>query len=141
MSDSVHVDVERNSIELAPGTADTLKVTLTNTGTVVAAFALSVEGLDSTWYTPPAGTISLFPQQSSETKVTIHPPAGSGTLAGVYPFSVVATSKDQAGEQSRAEVVLRLTAVGDLKLTLEPQRVTGRKGLFRAIIHNPGNSE
>ena len=95
MSARMSLQVNKDSFTLSPGDEAQVQVTLTNEADIVDSFSLSVVGLDSAWYTfPSPGPAKLFPEQSSEVELRLHPPKEGGALAGEYPLSIVATSQE-----------------------------------------------
>ena len=94
MSIRIDLQLPQTTLELAPGDAVEVPITLTNHGGVVDAFYIEIGELQPGWYTLPANEVRLFPEQSGTLVVRFHPPAGPETLAGGYPFSVLATSRD-----------------------------------------------
>ena len=138
MAYRIGLQLDGNSFSLAPGETAQIALTLTNTGSVVDEFLLSVEGLDPAWYTLSVGQIPLFPDDTGEAVLALHPPAVRA-IAGTYSFRVVATSDDDPTVRSEAEVVLNLAATGGAALEIEPRRVLGRKGLYAVTIANSSN--
>ncbi len=123
-----------------PGEAAEVRVSLTNLGKVVDAFTLSVVGLDPSWYALTQAEVRLFPEDDATVVLRVHPASGYGSQAGVYPFTVIATSRDNPTDTAQSLVILTLTRVGEIAIGLEPQRVSARKGSYWVTLQNPGNS-
>lgn len=141
MPDRIKLQLDKNKLSLAPGDSAEVNITLTNRGDVVDAFAVSVLGLDASWYALSTEEVRLFPKYSSEVILTLRPPKGGGALAGGYSFSVLAVSQDNPLESASEVVTILLSATGGLTLGLEPARIVGREGLYALILTNAGNSE
>jgi len=136
----VGIELDRSSVELAPGEVAEVRVSLTNLGTVVDAFTLSVVGLDPSWYALAQSEVRLFPEDQATVVLRVQPAPGYGTQAGVYPFTVIATSRDNPNDRAQGLVTLTLASVGEIGIRVEPQRVSARKGSYWVMLHNPGNS-
>jgi hypothetical protein len=115
-------------------------ITLTNHGGVVDAFYIEIGELPPGWYTLPANEVRLFPEQSGTLVVRFHPPAGPEAQAGGYPFSVLATSRDNPHEQTLVNGIIILAATPGLLLDLQPRRVQARQALYGIMLTNPGNA-
>ena len=92
-----------------------------------------------------SGTLlSLSECRSSPRRSTIllrlHPPAQPSVLAGDYAFSLEATSRRPRRKRDCKRYFLRLAAVSALSLTIQPQRVIARHGVFEVSLLNAGNS-
>src|SRR5437762_9689813 len=139
MAPRVQITLDNSTLELAPGEVAEVQVVLTNLSGVVDSFVMSVAGLDPSWYAFTGDQVGVFPGQSSQIALRVHPPVDSAALAGNYTFSVIATSVDNPTEQSSADLVLQLSAAGGIVLGLEPQRASGRKGLYNIVLQNSAN--
>jgi hypothetical protein len=115
-----------------------VRVGVSNTSDVVDIFVLSVVGLDPTWYTLSDPQVSLFPGDSFEVVLRLHP--RSPAPAGLYEFSVQVSSSDDPAVREVVPLALNLTAIGEATLLLRPQRVKGRKGLFEVTLSNTANA-
>ncbi|HYO50747.1 MAG TPA: hypothetical protein VEW94_12925, partial [Chloroflexia bacterium] len=138
MSTLVELKLDSAAVDLGPGEAATLQITVTNVSDVVDAFGLTVLGLDPAWYTLAPAEVSLFPGKSSQIQLQLHPPRG--TYAGPYPFTILATSRDNPLESSTVGATLNLAAEGGAALGIEPKRIKGRMGLFAIALTNGANT-
>src|SRR5690348_11767263 len=139
MSNRITLQLEKNLLDLVPGESAVVRLRLTNSGAVVDAFKVAVDGLDPAWYTLSATEARLFPQQRTIFALEIHVPPGTGVAAGIYPCTIIATSQDDPNEQALAQLNLQVAAIIDLGLDLEPRRVIGRAGLYGITLQNPSN--
>ncbi|HYP19909.1 MAG TPA: choice-of-anchor L domain-containing protein, partial [Chloroflexia bacterium] len=138
MSTLVELKLDNAAVDLGPGEAATLQITVTNASDVVDAFGLTVLGLDPAWYTLAPAEVSLFPRKSSQIQLQLHPPRG--TYAGPYPFTILATSRDNPLESSTVGATLNLSAEGGAALGIEPKRIKGKTGLFAIALTNGANT-
>ncbi|HYP21404.1 MAG TPA: hypothetical protein VEY08_15130 [Chloroflexia bacterium] len=138
MSTLVELKLDNASVDLGPGETATLPITVTNLSDVVDAFGLKVLGLDPAWYTLAPAEVSLFPRKSSQILLRLHPPRG--TYAGPYPFTILATSRDNPLESSTVGATLNMAAEGGAALGIEPKRIKGKTGLFAIALTNGANT-
>ncbi len=140
MSSRIGLEIDVNEIRVAAGENSKVKITVTNYSTVVDAFDLVVNNLESTWYTLTPERVSLFPHAQAEVIVEVKPPDGASMMAGVYPFQVVATSRDTPTEVSAAVIQLIVMAASELEMDIQPQRIVSRRGNYVLKLTNDGNS-
>ncbi len=129
---------DHNRLDLAPGDTAEVRIGVSNVSDVVDIFVLSVVGLDPTWYSLSDPQVSLFPGDSFEVVLRLHP--RSPAPAGLYEFTVQASSSDDPAVREVVPLALNLTAIGEATLLLRPQRVKGRKGLFEVVLSNTANA-
>ncbi len=125
---------------VAPGGEAQITLNVTNSGDIVDRFRVTMEGVPEDWYVVDVASVPLFPGQTKSVHLTIRPPAGATTAAGLRPIAVTAVS--EADDQERASVELSLTVLGAgaLQFTVSPARASGRKALFRAKLDNQTNA-
>ncbi len=112
-------------------------LTVTNVGTVDDTYALSTSGLPS-GVTATLGetTIDVPPGVSNFRDVPLNLAVAQGTAPGSYPFTVTATSTNDATVTSTADGTLTVTANG-VQVTLTPG--SGAPGSsFQAMVTNTG---
>jgi hypothetical protein len=140
---SVSVELAPARVEMEPGgTPIEVVATVQNLSNVVEQYAIEVSGLDSDWYTAPVTSVSLFPQDRDQVRISLHPPRRQGLRAGSYPFRVVARARNGTAQQSAAGVLdVRGVAVYRI-VDLAPRRLTARgKGDYRVQIANTGAAD
>ncbi|HEX8968069.1 MAG TPA: hypothetical protein VF937_09330, partial [Chloroflexota bacterium] len=130
---------ELTRIELSPalatldpgGPPTTLRVTVYNGSPIVDQFTLSVDGLETDWFSLTPGSASLFPGEQAEFQIEVHAPPTA--TAGQRAFRVVATSRDNPSESSSASGAVDVAAgnlapgvLAPLELTIAPQRRLAR---------------
>ena len=139
MAGRIGIEASEKSLNLAAGERSVVTITLTNAGNVVDAFDLTVRDLDPTWYTLTPTRVSLFPKATGVSTLQIHPPLTTKALAGDYPFTIEAASRDAVEESATLAMRLTLAASGDVAVEMEPQRIVARQGTFRVAVNNASN--
>jgi hypothetical protein len=139
MANTLNVDIQPNSLTVAPN-APPLQFMLTvhNGTTVVDQFRPTIEGLEDEWYTLPPTAVSLFPGARELIRIPIQPPANG--KAGDYPFRVIVTSTADQGLRSEVEAVVRIAANNQFEFDITPKKVIGRKARYTLTIRNTGNA-
>jgi len=119
-----------------------------NDSAIVDQVVLSVEGLETDWYSLSTTSASLFPGEHVEITLDLRAPAGA--LAGARPFRVVATSRgssetttlDASVEVVETAVAPELTAAIEMSVAPLAQRVRGRGAAsFTLRVLNHRNHE
>lgn len=136
----IRLEADVAEADLAAGETALIKIAVTNAGSIVDAFDITVRDLDPAWYTLSPARVSLFPQAQSSVILRLHPTGGANALAGAYPFQLVATSRDTPDDSTDIPMQLRIAAVGDLLLDIEPKRIVARQGTYTVALTNTGNT-
>ncbi|HEX8967413.1 MAG TPA: hypothetical protein VF937_06010 [Chloroflexota bacterium] len=137
------VELSPPRVEMEPGgTPVEIIATLQNVSNIVEQYAIEVTGLDSDWFTAPVTSVSLFPQDRDQVRISLHPPRRPGLRAGTYPFRVVARALSGTAQQS-AGGTLDVRGVAIYRIVdLVPRRLTARgKGSYRLEIANTGAAD
>lgn len=134
------ITIQPNSsfVQLAPGAIAEVQFGVTNAGTVVDLFTMSLNGLEPDWYALAPEEVRLFPSQSATVTLVLHSP--SNALAGVYSFAITATSRDDPTQIATAALSLTLRAGGRVLLDLAPRKASGRKGLYTINLRSLANN-
>ncbi len=142
MADSIKVSLNPDRIVVNQGGATVdCEVIIQNMGTTVDQYAVELDQLPSTWYSLSNVAVALFPQDKETATLSIHPPQGSVTKAGTYPFTVTALSRADPSQTSRAEGVLQVGAVTSFEVQITPTKMTGRRGKYALTLKNGGNAD
>ena len=141
MSDRIEVSINPTTFTLNTGETAETTATLRNLGQSVDQFTLSIENLDAEWYTLPASSVALFPNDQDNLKIVLHPPKSAEDKAGSHPFRVKVTSQENPDEETTVDLTIELKALPSLQLTISPPSVTGRKGTFDIEASNPGDTK
>jgi hypothetical protein len=141
VSDRIRVELAPLSVEVvAGGSTASIAIVVRNDSAIVDEFGLRVDGLDSDWYSLSRPSVSLFPGEQSELHLELRvPPAAAG---GTYPFTVVATSRDNPAESTLASAACEVTTAAQtaIVLTIVPPRqlVRGRgRAAYTLRLANP----
>jgi hypothetical protein len=140
---TLSVELNPPRVEIEPGGPPVeVTVALRNLSNVVEQYTLEISGLDADWYTAPVTSVSLFPQDSDQVRITLHPPKRPGVRAGSYPFRVIARARSGTAESSGSGTLeLRGVAIYRI-LDLAPRRQTARgKGTYRLQLSNTGAAD
>ena len=140
MTDNVHVTVAPTSFIMAAGDITEATATVRNTGQTVDQFTFSIDGLNPDWYNLSASSVALFPNDQENLKIFIHPTKSDESIAGSYTFHLIVASQEKPGEKANVELTLEIKVVPELSLEIVPQRITGRKGIYKILATNPGDT-
>jgi hypothetical protein len=129
------------NLAVEPGAQASLTVKVRNNGTIVDRFELSAVGPLAAWARAEPASLSLFPGQEGEARITFAPPRESSPRSGTYPYGVrVRAAADPAG----ATVEEGRVTVGPFTQTsaeIVPQTSRGsRGGRHEVIVENRGNA-
>ncbi len=141
MSDKIGVTLSLVTLEVNAGESVEFTATIHNRSQIVDQFTIGVEGLDPSWYDLSVSSVSLFPGDKGEVKITIHPPKTAETKAGSYPFTVKAVSGADPQEFTAAEASLAVRTFAGLGAEMSPTRVVGRSGTYIITLNNQGNAD
>jgi hypothetical protein len=140
---AVKVELNEPRVDMEPGgTPREIVAKLQNLSNVVEQYTIEVSGIDSDWYTAPVSSVSLFPQDTDEVRISLHPPRRQGLRAGAYPFRVVARARGGTATAS-AGGTLNVQGVAVYRLVdLTPRRQTARgQGTYQLQIANTGAAD
>ena len=138
MAQRIRLAVLPDTVAVVPGGRLDLVLTLGNDGGVVDRYLISVGGVPADWYDLETAAVALFPNDSTQVALTLHPPAG--TTAGSYRIVVVAVSEDDPTVRVSVPIALVVNQVGAVSMTVLPPAALGRTGAFRVTFHNGANA-
>jgi len=141
MPNKIEVAVTSKSLVIRPGETVETKVNLHNLGQSIDQLNVSVEGLDSSWYTLPVSSVALFPNDKDELKIVLSPPKDIKTKAGSYPFRLKVSSQANPEETTILDMVVAIQALPDIEINITPPSIKGRRGIFRVEINNIWDNE
>jgi hypothetical protein len=141
MSDKIGVTLSSNTLEVNAGESVEFTATVHNRSQIVDQFTFAVEGLDPAWCDLSVASVSLFPGDKDQVRITIHPPKTAETKAGSYPFTVRAVSGADPQEFTVAEASLMVRTFAGLSVEMSPTRVVGRSGTYVITLNNQGNTD
>ena len=139
MADRIRLELTPASFTLLPGgPSASATVVVHNDSPIVDQLTVSLEGLESDWFSLSATSFNLFPGEQAELQLELRAPPGA--FADVRRFSLVATSRgnpaDSIAAAASLEVIQTAIApevVATLELAIEPPP-TDRPGARRAGI-------
>ena len=141
MSARIGVTLSSTTLEVNAGESVELTATILNSSQVVDQFTIALEGLAPVWYDFSVASVSLFPGDKDQIKVTIHPPKTAETKAGTYPFTVRAVSGADPQQFTVAEASVEVRTFAGLAVDMSPTRIVGQSGTYIITLTNQGNAD
>ena len=141
MSDFIRVTMVPQNLQIYPGDAAEVSITIQNASNVVDSFLIEVQGLDSSWFKLSVLNSSLMPRDEGSSIITISPPKSSDAAARDYPITVRVISQKDPTQETNVTGNLEVQPFYTYSLDLRPQKMTGPKGSYSVIIANNGNAE
>ncbi len=141
MSANIGLSLSATKLEVVPGESVEATATIRNQSQVVDQFDIRIEGLDPAWWTLSTSSVSLFPGDQGEAKLTIHPPKEAEVRAGSYSFQVRAVSQANPEEMTEEEAYLILRGFMVWDVEMSPTNVVGGSGTYRITASNSGNTD
>lgn len=137
----VIVKLPSEVVEVVPGSAATVQVTVRNTGTLVDQFSLEVLGDASAWATVEPSTLSLFPGAEGQASIKFAPPRVATVPAGTLVFGLRAGSHEDPAGSAVEEGTLSVAPFADTYAELLPRTSTGGRAASHSLaIDNKGNA-
>jgi len=141
MADKVEVAITPTAFTIALGDTTEATVNLRNLGQTVDQFTISIDGIDPSWYTLPVSSVALFPNDQDNLRIILHPPRSTTIKAGSYPFRINVASQENPEEKATTDLAIEIRALAELEISISPQSITGRRGLYQIAVKNPDDSE
>jgi uncharacterized membrane protein len=140
MPDTIQVTATPSSLVVKAGENVESNLTLHNSGQTIDQLTISVEGLDTSWYTLPVSSVALFPNDEDNLKIVLEPPTTEKISAGSYPFRIKVSSQANPEETATVDMSIDIQTVPELEISISPQNLTGRRGIYQIEVNNPGDS-
>jgi len=135
----MHVDISPPNILGSPGSKVTFGVTVHNDTKLIAAYRISVLGVDPSWITTEHDALSLFPDQTRTLNVTLAIPRDFP--AGRRDLAIQVNSLSDIEEFGLTQLTLEVEPVVTVDFAIEPSMVMGTKrSKFTIIVANAGNT-
>ncbi|HEY7073270.1 MAG TPA: hypothetical protein VH479_24305 [Acidimicrobiales bacterium] len=134
------VNLPERELAVEPGAGVSCQVTVRNTGLIVDQYIVQVLGQPSQWATVDPPTLNLVPEAEATATVTFAPPRRPDVLAGVTPFRLVATSRQNPQAATFADGTVTVGAYHELTTQLRSARAEGRQGTYEVALENRGNA-
>ena len=141
MSNKIQVTVTPESLITTAGEPVETIVTMQNVGQTIDQFTVSIEGLDANWYTFPVSSVALFPNDKDNLKIILCPPKTAETKTDSYPFRIKVASQADTKETATVELNIEIQALPEIELSISPQRIVGRRGVYQIVVRNPSERE
>src|SRR6185437_5262334 len=136
----MRLTVSPSTVQISPGEHTVLSITARNTTAIIDRYHFAVEDIPAEWASLSTTNVSLFPAAEETLTLTLHPPAGVATSAGLYPITIRATSEDDPTQQTTAMFTMTVSTVGKMSLEVSPLMAQGRHATYRATFINGSNS-
>ncbi|HXT35689.1 MAG TPA: hypothetical protein VN837_08945, partial [Chloroflexota bacterium] len=136
----MRLTVSPSTVQISPGEHTVLSITARNTTAIIDRYHFSVEDIPAEWYSLSTTNVSLFPAAEEILTLSLHPPTGVTTSAGIYPVTVRATSEDDPTQITSAMFSITVTTVGKMSLEVSPLMAQGRHATYRATFMNGSNT-
>jgi hypothetical protein len=140
MTDNIHVTVAPTDFTIAAGDIAEATATVRNTGQTVDQFTFSIDGLNPDWYNLSTSSVALFPNDQENLQIFLHPTKSDESTAGSYNFQLIVASQENPDNKVNVELTLYIKVIPELRLEITPQRIVGRKGIYRILASNPGDT-
>lgn len=106
MSQGIRLKVQPEELLIAPGRVAEALVVLENRGDALDQFDLSLSGLQPGWFTLSLRGIALFPGDSGEIELAVHPPRDAPT--GSYKVELAASSRTDLSNRAALSWYVRV---------------------------------
>ncbi|HVF04092.1 MAG TPA: carboxypeptidase-like regulatory domain-containing protein [Frankiaceae bacterium] len=134
----MRVAVSPGAVAVTPGLPAVLTVAVTNTGDVINGYRVKVLGVHRAWVELSEERLSLFPDATGVSVLTLTLPAA--LLAGRRRLSVHVSDERGDGPSEVVDVDLNVPEVRTVDARLEPGTVTaGSRAAFTMVLRNTGN--
>jgi len=138
---SVSASVLPSSLAVEPGGEQSCWIQIRNTGEIVDEFVFEVLGDARDWVELDPPKLSLFPAAEGELKLTFRPPRRSTIPAGLVPFGLKVTSKQNPDDTFVEEGAVAVAPFYDTGAELTPRTSHGRLlGRHELAFDNRGNT-
>ena len=141
MSANIKILMASSRLEVGAGEAVETTISLKNQGQIVDQFAIKIEGLDPLWWSLSTSSVSLFPGDQDEIKLTIRPPRDADARAGNYEFRVKVISQSNTQDFTSLEGYLTLRGFTVWEAEMSPTKVKGQSGVYHIKLVNNGNAD
>jgi hypothetical protein len=134
------VAVSERELQVEPGEAVDCEITVTNTGQIVDQYSVQVFGEPGQWTTVDPPSINLVPDAEGSAKVTFVPPRRPDVVAGLRPFRLMVTSREDLRAVAFVDGTVTVGAFHGSSSWLQPQYAEGRSGTYQVVVENQGNA-
>lgn len=130
-----------NALQIDPGSAGAVTITVRNTSPVVEAYELSVLGDAAAWATVTPASLSLFPGADGVATVVFSPPRTAAVAAGPVDFAVRVAGTQDPTDSTVEEGTITVGPFVALTAVLSPRTVEAKRTAKATVsITNNGNA-
>src|SRR5688572_22825416 len=124
-----------------PGGEAVAELRIRNTGTIVDQFACNLVGEASAWARCDPAVLSLFPGAEDTVYVRFSPPRAATVAAGLIPFGVRITAKEDTEFSQVEEGSVQVGGFAAVQVRVIPRTSHGkRRATHRVEVVNTGNT-
>jgi hypothetical protein len=135
----VRVDVSPLQADLQPNVSQLITVTISNTATIIAGYAIRVLGADPGWVQLDTDEIALFPDETRVLTIMVDVPRG--IPAGARRIAVQVRELTPPYESKVTEIDLTVPPNPVVQLRVDPMAITaGKRATFSLLVENTGNT-
>lgn len=135
------ITLSHSSLRTRPGDQVVTSVEIYNDGPTADTFSIGLEGLEQSWCRISIVSAYLHPGDSFRSLVSICPPWGSSSEAGVYALEVIVRPQSSPSVVVRKVVQLTVESLPALSAQLMPVDANRRTSNYRLTMRNDGNIE
>ncbi|MEV8374609.1 hypothetical protein AB0P21_17850 [Kribbella sp. NPDC056861] len=134
--------LSEDHLAIEPGETGRCELAVTNTGSLVDQFSITLVGVPGDWVTIEPATVNLMPATSATVTLVFAPPRSSELAAGEHSFGVRVASREAPADSVVEEGTVEVRPYRELAAELVPgKRRARRRARFRLAVDNLGNSE
>jgi hypothetical protein len=135
----MRVEISPTRLEGMAGLAQTVTITITNTGDLIGGYAVRVLGADPEWIGLDHEAMSIFPEASAVVIATIRVP--DGMVSGSRRIGIQVRELTPPESVTVEEIDLEIAAVPRMTLALDPITVSGGSTQATSLLaENTGNT-
>ncbi len=137
----IGLSVTPKTLSITPGQPVHVQVTLTNLGSTVDWFTVTVEGVPGEWVQGVGQEVQLNPGMQETADLMVNVARQPANRAKDYPVIIRARSREQPQEYSQTTSTWIVQAFKEEAMRLEPRRASGRgQASYAVLLSNGGNS-
>jgi hypothetical protein len=135
---SAGLSIQDSQLAVEPGQQVPLHFTITNDGSSLDHFQVSLSGVPAGWVELPPGPVRLAPGKRAELSIKVQPPRSAQTQSRVYPLTLRVASQEATSRAALAEISLIIQPFSSFTSKLVPETVQAGKTLL-VVVQNQGN--
>ncbi|MGC4941078.1 hypothetical protein [Kribbella sp. DT2] len=136
------VSLSEDNLAIVPGETGRCEVGITNTGSLVDQFSVTLVGVPKDWVSIEPATINLMPAATGSVTLVFAPPRSPELVAGRHSFGVRVASREEPASSIVEEGAVEVAPFREIVAELVPgKRRARRRATFRLAVDNLGNSE